>query len=150
MNKFDRMVRRAKEKESKPKKKPKEYRYQGHYTEHLIFVPLIYFVAWYEVVRDSCNRWTPERTERILTYALPKVFHINTINDSLYLEMDKNYWGLSWTWYCGFFDKYYCYKYNKEISEYFKERFYLDGYEKSVEEYDDDDCFIVRFKKETS
>ena len=149
MNKFDRMVRRAKEKESKPKKKPKEYRYRGHYTEHLTVIPLMYFVAWYEVVRDYLNKWTFTRTEKIIKHALPKILRVDISDDSLYFTVRKYFWGFSWKWYCGIFDKYYCYKYDNRISEYFKDMFDLDGYTKSIEEDEYDDWITIVFKKET-
>ena len=149
MDKFDRMILRAKKEKIKPKKEQKEYRYRGHYTKHLIFVPLMYLVVWCEIIRDSLNnKWSFTRTEKIINHALPKILSVNTSDDSLYFTVDKHFWQFSWKWYCGIFDEYYCYKYDNRISEYFKDMFDLDGYTKSIKEDEYDDFITFVFKKE--
>ena len=148
MNKFDRMILKAKKKKNKQRKKPKEYRYRNHYTKHIIFVPLIYLVAWYEIIRDQLNKWSFTRTEKVISRALAKILRVNTSDDSLYFTVDKNFWGFSWEWYCGIFDSYYCRKYDNRISKYFKDMFDLDGYTKYIDESDEDYITFV-FKKET-
>ena len=120
-----------------------EYRYRDHYTKCLIFVPLMYFVAWYEVIRDHLNKWSFTRTEKIINHALPKILHINISDDSLYFTVDKYFWRFSWEWYCNIFDKYYCYKYDNRISEYFKDMFDLDGHTKSIDE-DESTMILLR------
>lgn len=148
MNKFDKMIRKAKKEKNKPKKKPKGYRYRDYYTKHLIFVPLMYIVAWYKMVGNQLTKWSFTRTEKIINHALPKILHVNTSDNSLYFTVDKYFWRFSWKWYCSIFDKYYCYKYDNRISEYFKNMFDLDGYTKSIEENEYDDEITFVFKKE--
>lgn len=148
MKDLEKMVEKNLKKKNKKDKK-KLYKFKGSMTKSL-FTYLLIVLNYYlnliiKKIDNSIIKWDDKRTEKIITHWLEKS-----------LIKDKNGDLVDWcnTWYLYFknynnlIDKRYCEKYNKDILQYFKNEFEIDGYIKIIKEEEDKDCISIKFQKE--
>lgn len=130
-------------------KEKKVYKYKGLHTEYIFLVPVMWAVAPFTNREKKVSEYSDERTEKIIRKAISGKKSFFTVNqEKETLSKWVRDWGFYWRDYVWMpWDKKYCHFYNRTITEYFFNKFEVEGYRKEVvKDYDWTEIIFTKIK----
>lgn len=133
------------ESNSKKKKTPKSYHYRQCETPYLLLYPVMVVYSWIDTLVEfykSKVAWSEKRTLRVIKRVLSKNSLVYP-NEKKILFYFHKYFGHAWASKCTWYDKYYAYKFDAAITQYFVKEYTEENFTKEVIE--DCDYYSVIF-----